>query len=115
MGSHRRTPKPRPEPGSPDETPPFYIVNVGGKAPIYRSNPEFRRPAMWALDTDPLILFKAVLRSRIFYVVLGEKFCAAPDPTIYIYARSTFLKHAAKVNTRVRAILFPDFFRFKLV
>jgi hypothetical protein len=45
QGPHRRTPKPRPEIGSPDQppTPPIYIVNVGGGA-----NPEFSRPAMWA-------------------------------------------------------------------
>jgi hypothetical protein len=52
LGPLRRTPKPRPEPGSPDQTPlpPIYIVNVGGKAPISRSNPEFRRPAMGPWD-----------------------------------------------------------------
>jgi hypothetical protein len=49
LGPHRRTPKPRPESGSPDQTPSIYIVNVGGKAPISRSNPEFSCPAMWAL------------------------------------------------------------------
>jgi hypothetical protein len=39
VGPHRRTPKPRPEPGSPDVTPPIYIVNVGGQSPYFPVEP----------------------------------------------------------------------------
>jgi hypothetical protein len=47
QGPHCRMPKPRPHPEARTK-PPIYTVNVGGKAPFSRSNPEFRCPAMWA-------------------------------------------------------------------
>jgi hypothetical protein len=39
LDPHRRTHKPRPEPGSPDQTPPIYIVNVEGQSPYLPVEP----------------------------------------------------------------------------